>query len=466
MKQVLITIILWYLRVLAQLALIIHRPYIIGIAGSAGKSSARNAVYAVLQDSVAVKAIDGNSETGIPLGLLGLKPHGYRMKEWVPVLLKAPFCLQYLSGTSHIVVEMGIDDPYPPKNMEYLLSFMRPDLAVSLNVSATHTLQFEQILPRKKMSDTEKKEYLLQAIADEDTKIITKSGCHIAIYNQDDRYITQSLAGFLSRHSIQTFTFGSKKTAHISYGEYDPTLKGTRFSYHLRYGGAQESIEITLSDFLLPKVYQETIASAILSGFALGIPLQQIKDSLEKNFTLPKGRSSLLQGRNDTTIIDSTYNSSRRSVVSFLELVALLKKKTGKKVVFLCGDMNELGTESASEHTALLDPIKKVVDYLYCVGPETQKYIFHPLNSDMQSISSVQWFETARTAGAYLSKHLPEDTIVLAKGSQNRVFLEEAVKELILNSSDKKKLCRQEPYWMDIKNSYFNKQEKNISKNT
>jgi len=72
----------------------------------------------------------GNSETGIPLGILGLKPKTYSKIEWLKLCAAAPANINYLEGTKYLIAEMGIDEPEPPKNMEYLLTILKPDIAV------------------------------------------------------------------------------------------------------------------------------------------------------------------------------------------------------------------------------------------------------------------------------------------------------------------------------------------------
>lgn len=449
MKKICVALILLYLKTLARITLKVHKPYIIGIAGSAGKSSCRNAVYAVLQDHLSVKKIHGNSETGIPLGLLGFRPDGYTWKDWIIILLKAPFGIHFLNNTKYIVVEMGIDEPYPPKNMEYLLSFMRPHIAISLNVSSTHTQQFEKVLPHNTMNEKERNEYLMKAIAREDTKIITQSNCLIGIYNADDLYVTSAIDEQLLNQP-ELYTFGKEKSNTIWYGDYGVHNHKSVFHFDLH----NEKITCNFQNYLLPEVYTETFAAAILVGHILKIPLISITDSLTKNFRLPAGRASFFDGKNNSLIIDSTYNSSRRSVLSFLDLVHQLKKDTKRPVFFLCGDMNELGNESKIEHEALLDPIAATVDYLYCVGPETKKYIY-PHFVENKKLKEVQWFETALHAANFFKDSAPHSAIILAKGSQNRVFLEETIKELLQDSKDLEKLCRQEEYWMEIKRKYF-----------
>src|SRR6185295_19016849 len=89
-------LILWYLKWLAKLALAIHRPTIIGIAGSVGKSSTKQALFAMLKEYRPTDYTIGNSETGVPLGILGLDSEDYSVLNWVKVLLKCPLHIFHL----------------------------------------------------------------------------------------------------------------------------------------------------------------------------------------------------------------------------------------------------------------------------------------------------------------------------------------------------------------------------------
>ena len=83
MKQFVEQCILWYLRVWARIALRCTSATIIGIAGSAGKSSCKYALKAALHGYGNVLALDGNSETGIPLSILGIAPRGFSAMHWL-----------------------------------------------------------------------------------------------------------------------------------------------------------------------------------------------------------------------------------------------------------------------------------------------------------------------------------------------------------------------------------------------
>lgn len=440
MKKLLSTFVLLYLRFFARLALIRHKPVIIGIAGSVGKSSTRNALEAVLSQHFSTKVVSGNSETGIPLGILGIKPAGFGIIDWLNMLLRVPGRTHELKGVSYLLVEMGIDDPFPPKNMEYLLTIVKPDIAIDLNATATHTMQFEKLLVGKHIENTN--EFLREKIADEDAKIITESGCELGIYNTDDFFVQQAITR-AQLPGVKLLTFGEKKNNSIVYGEYLIDLKKTVFT--LKYEA--EEITLSFSGVMLPKAYFSVFAPAVLVAKHLGLTSNQITKALESNFTLPKGRASFLAGVNDSVIIDSSYNSSKAAVVEFLAMCKQLKEKTKREVVFLMGDMRELGNEARKEHEELIPLIHEVCDYLYCVGPLTMEYILPHITIGKRGIKEAKWFENSVNAGKYLRDTMPEKAIVLVKGSQNTIFLEEGIKEFLADKKDMAKLCRQERYW-------------------
>lgn len=445
MKRFLTSQILSYFRSFARKALNKHQPTTIGIAGSVGKSSTRNAIEAILKDYFPTKSV-GNSETGIPLGILGMKPENYTKLDWAKMLIKSPFNLNYLEGTKYLIAEMGIDEPDAPKNMEYLLTILKPHIAVSLNVSATHSLQFDKTVTDKSLSPDERLKEIVKNIAQEDTKMITKSQCTIGIYNADDEYVVGQIKD-KTPTSTKLLSFGSKSSYDISYGLYKVSLKGTSFNFYLKTDDKREELTIHFASYILPREYREVFAASILVGLQTGLTIEQIKTSLEKNYVLPKGRSSLFSGINNTTIIDSTYNASKASITAFLELVDTLKKETDRPVTLLLGDMRELGKESKIEHEEVATKLMGIVDYLYLVGPLTREYVLPVVQLQESLFKEIRWFDTSTRAGEFMKENLLKDSIVLAKGSQNTIFLEEAVKQILENKSDQKNLCRQEEFW-------------------
>lgn len=455
MKNLLVWSVLYYLRFWARLALVIHKPFVIGIAGSVGKSSTRNALYAALKDHFRTKVVAGNSETGVPFGILGLPIEGFDKKNWVNALLKAPFGITNLKKVQYLIVEMGIDDPDPPKNMSYLLTIVKPDMAIDLNATATHTAQFEKLLTKRYRNSLE---FLMQKIAEEDSKIITNGYTKLGIYNSDDKLLSKCIEKNSNRGIVTLLTFGKGDNNTITSKGYEITSRRTKYTFLVDSKNGRKVFDLTFPNMILPPASAEGFSAVILACKSIGLTYAQIKESLEKNFTLPKGRSTILTGIKDSILIDSSYNSSKSTVLSFLKLIKDLKDKTKRPTVFLMGDMRELGNEAKREHEEVAHEIAKVVDYLYCVGPLTQEYVVPVVRSYLgrrNRIKQVVWYKNAVQAGLHLKDELPKQSIVLIKGSQNTLYLEEAIKFLLENSSDSKFLTRQEPYWQKVKQKFF-----------
>jgi hypothetical protein len=68
---------------------------------------------------------------------------------------------------------------------------------------------------------------------------------------------------------------------------------------------------------------------------------------------------------------------------------------------------------------------------------------------------NVKRCESPYEAGEFIKSVLQEGAVVLIKGSQNRVFAEEAIKTLLQDPQDATKLVRQAKNWMAIKRKQF-----------
>ncbi|MBI5127020.1 hypothetical protein HZA76_01015 [Candidatus Roizmanbacteria bacterium] len=435
------TLVLYYLRFFARVSLFLHKPKIIGITGSVGKSSTRNAVFAMMKDYFKVKVVkEGNSETGIPLGILGISPGHYRLLDWLRVMISAPFKLNNLKKIDYLIVEMGIDSPLPPKNMDYLLTIVKPDISVVLNVYPVHTMQFDELF-QKDLSGEKRLEYIVKRIAKEKLKIINKANPGVGIYNEN---LKPQIAN-LKNKTINTklISFGKSDEADIKFLNYQVDLKKTSFKYLLTE--ENDELEISIKNFVLPKGYLEVFAATISIGKNLGLTDKQIIKGLSDNFSVPSSRGSIFEGINSSIIIDSSYNASRASVMTFLEMTEELSEKENRPFILLLGDMRELGQEAEIEHEAVAKEIIALkADQVYCVGSNTKEYIKY-----------TKWFKTSVEAGDYLRKSLPYRSIILVKGSQNEIFLEEAVKKMLKNRSDERKLCRQNDFWLKKKADFF-----------
>ncbi len=445
MKKLVTTLVLSYIKFFAKIALFLNRPTLIGITGSGGKTSSRNAIYSILKDHKRTYMIrKGNSESGVPLGILGLHVESigfnsmYRsLKDWARIAIQAPMSIFFLKKYAYLIIEMGIDDPHPPRNMSYLLSIVKPHIAVILNAFPAHAEQFETVV-----SPPITDEKISAAIAHEKCKMITENNqCRFVVYNRDNAAVRDELQDVALPHA----TFGSSDEDTLRHAGYSVTLNKTTFTYI--YEGKKISLQIAHS--ALPDVFREIFASALLVGNHLGIDWETMIASLQKNYALEPGRNSVFEGAGNTTLIDSSYNGPSEGVRSMLALAVRLKETTKRPLAFIVGDMRELGSQSKEQHLSLIPLIDGHVDYLYTVGPLTHKYIYTHLKNN-RGFKDIRSFESSHEVGQYLKKNVPKNAIILIKGSQS-MFLEEAIKYLLHDVKDAQLLPRQEAYWLQKK---------------
>jgi len=391
MKQKISLLFLGYLRFFARLQLhkiklLNPKLKIVGITGSAGKTSTLLAAESALTPNFKVKTnYGGNSESGIPLNILGFKNPDFTLLSWLKIAFFAPFKLLTNWETYDVyLVEMGIDSPKSPKNMSYLLSIIKPDLGVFLNITPVHLENFSS----------------LDQIAQEKAKLVNSTAT--AIINKSDPL-------------VKKYTY-NKNTIPI------------------------KAVKIDIPNFVLPGIYDISLGAALAIAKYFNLDNSTSINNIKNNFRLPPGRSSILKGINNSIIIDSSYNSSP---LATSEMLSFLASYPSPKIAVL-GDMRELGAASKISHQNLYQTALNSADIIISVGPECSRYFGSKAKKFMF------WWQ----ASDYLKNNLPQNATILVKGSQNAIFLEELIKELLKNKSDISKLCRQSKYWLKIKTKF------------
>ena len=132
MKKILKNIVQYYLKMLTKFTLWRHRPLVVAIAGTTGKTFTKEAILEELRKdqsfSVRGNPKSFNTEIGLPLAVLFL-PSGYRsFFRWTNILTMGT-CLSLLGRKfpKVLVLEMGVDRK---GDMCYLLSLVKPKVAI------------------------------------------------------------------------------------------------------------------------------------------------------------------------------------------------------------------------------------------------------------------------------------------------------------------------------------------------
>lgn len=457
MKAFFAPLILAYLRFFAKLQLQKNAgAKIIGITGSAGKTGCQTAVVAALGKKIKVKSSrKANSESGIPLDILGLSVKDYSLLDWSRLILLAPF--QLLTNWRHFdayVVEMGIDSPFPPKNMSHLLTIIQPNIGIFLNAKALHSEAFDQLVTAD--SATERDNKITDLIAAEKGKLIQSLAPNgLAIVNRDDARVWQ----LSQKIKAKVLSFSTKQvSADLLLTDWSIALTGTRFVFKINLPQSKDNLELNFKHKLIAHHYAQALSSAILLALELGLSPQEIKVNLEKNWQLEPGRSTLIAGYNNSYLLDSSYNAS--GMLEMIELSAQLAKNEPKitRSLAILGDMRELGQEADSAHRAVAELAAKNFEIVYLVGPLMHQFALPILqkavDKGLGKIKSVKSFVDSATAGRELVSEIKAGDLILLKGSQNTIFIEKAVEILMAKPQTAKQiLCRQSDWWLKVKNS-------------
>jgi UDP-N-acetylmuramoyl-tripeptide--D-alanyl-D-alanine ligase len=355
-----------------------------------------------------------NSETGIPLDILGIEPKDYSTADWLRMALLCP--IRFLTNWQpyhKYIVEMGIDSPTLPKNMAYLLTIIRPRTAIFLNALATHT----EFFPGGVDQIAREKGRLIESLP--------KNG--LAILNADDTKVIS----YKNRAKAVVMTFG-KNGKDVRINDWQVDNHGTRFKFN--------QTDLELPGYILPNHFAMIFASALCIALDEDYTLEEGCQLLQKHFKLEPGRSSVIEGISGSMIIDSSYNASAGPTIDMLELLA---KVPGKRKLALLGDMRELGSQAKTEHERVVAEALTVCEEIFLVGPLMKKY-----GLPIETGKPVHWYENSRLAGGAIKPLLKTGDILLVKGSQNTIFLESAVEALMANPEEAEKLlCRRGEFW-------------------
>lgn len=445
------TLVLFLLRWAAKRKLQRIHPFIIAVTGSIGKSTCVSLLEGVISGFKKTRTTKkGNSESGLPLEILGIRNElsDYRFITWLRVLIHAVWIGAFGDSDTYevLIAELGIDSPYPPKNMSYLLSLVGdPDIAIVTSIAPVHTEQFTDGL-----SDNEKtnEDLILSRIAKEKMLLahaVPKQG--YAILAADSSYIMNE-AKTITAHIISV---GSKKNASYRLEHITSTLhKGSAISFVHE----KETYDMHLPHMVVFPENASIMVSVIAAATVMHIPVRQSIATIEKISRLPPGRFSILRGKKETTIIDGSYNASPDSVKASLSFLQSIAMKKGRRIAVL-GDMRELGPLTEKKHKEIALLAAQSADIIICVGQMMRRFAVPELIRAGFDTSKLEVYETAFGVGASLASMLRQGDVILVKGSQNTIFLETVVKELLHNATDVHLLCRQSAYWQDIRDSFF-----------
>lgn len=400
-----------------------HKPFVVWITWSVGKTSATNFVYQLLKEKYWEKVYKSpynyNWEFWLPLTILQQKTWWSNPFLWLLIFIKSIFVIFWKKYPSILILEYWIDHVW---EMDYMMDIVNPNISVLLNISENHIMQLKT----------------LENIKNEKLKIIWKNSK--VIFNLDDDNFKN-----LDWFSYWIYSKANLKVKNIHSWVW-------KLSFDLNYLGKEyKNLEFNLIwEF---QIYN--ILSMFWVWIHLWLKIEEII-KLSKNIYAPEGRWTILHWINNSIIIDWSYNWWLKSIIEWIRYLENIEEKYSK--IAILWDMRELWSKTKEFHIKILDKLlNSNIDYIILVWEEFKKYCFIDLLSKFWENRVFHFFDSRKAWKKVnnILKSQNKESVIFVKWSQNTIFLEESIKEFCLEK-EKTKLVRQWKNWEKIKNKFYN----------
>ena len=339
---------------------------LVGVAGSNGKTTAKEMTASILAQAGECLATRGNlnNHIGVPLTLMRLTP-----------------------GHRFAVIEMGANRA---GEVAALVALARPSIGLITNAGAEHLEGFGT----------------LEGVARAEGEMVAGlTPAATAVINADDEFVSLWRGSTPAR----VVTFGVRQRADFTATDVRASVGAHGFRTHFRLSAPQGSAAIELSLGGAHNVANALAAAA--AAAAAGATLEHIAAGLAAVRAVP-GRLQFKQSASGAWLIDDSYNANPSSMRAAIEVLATL---SGRKWLVL-GDMGELGAFAADAHTDIGEFARaQGIERLYATGPLMQRAV--------ESFGAgARWYGAAAELTAALHEALRDagpEVRLLVKGSRS-----------------------------------------------
>ena len=336
---------------------------VVAVTGSVGKSTTKEMIACVLDGTYRVgkTPANHNNDIGMPMALLAMP-----------------------EDTEVAVLEMGMNHF---REIAYLASIGRPDVAVITNIGTMHIehLGSMQGILQAKLE-------ILEGMP-ENGRIIL---------NGDDQLLW-------NRHKlypVHTRYFGIQNPECDVLGS-DISQQDGILSFQVHSGSLTFPAELSLEG----EHYVPDALAAISVGLEMGVDAAKIQERLSR-FRNMAGRQEILEIRG-CTVIKDCYNAGPESMAAALNV---LGHKPGRHIAVL-GDMLELGVCTQAEHYRIGRIAAEKADVLMAYGPNAPRVIGGAITGGMNDRCAKAYDDQKKLAEALGRIARPGD-VILVKGSR------------------------------------------------
>lgn len=350
---------------------------VVGITGSAGKTTTKDLVAAVLETQGATVKPQGsyNGEVGLPLTV-------FEMTE----------------DTRYLVAEMGATHV---GNITYLADIVRPDVGVVLMVGTAHVGEFggvENIVATKGE--------LVEALSPQGT----------AVLNADDGAVW----GMRERTSAAVLPFGESE--HAAGGVRALQIRTDEQGHPLlTLAVGEEGRSIELRSGLIGRHHASNVMAAVAACLALGVDLDTIVTTLQDRGPGSRHRMERTERPDGVSVINDAYNANPESMLAALQTLAALGRPdelgNSRRTWAVLGEMLDLGDERVAEHDRLGRLVVRMnIDKTLVVGLGA-KPAYNAAVMEGSWGDEASYVESLEEAREFLAQRLLPGDIVLFKSS-------------------------------------------------
>ncbi|MDQ5930481.1 MAG: hypothetical protein QG594_2269 [Bacteroidota bacterium] len=418
-------IIMVLLRLVSQAILWRHKPIVIAITGSVGKTMTKDIIAHGLSSvaDVGKSQKNFNTDFGVPLSIIGGENPRGKVLAWFNVIIQG--LIVFIKSDYHKVLVLEVGTRFPG-DIKRIAKWLKPNISIITHIPEVpvHIEFFES----------------RQHIVDEKSMLAkyTRVGGTI-ILNRDSEYVYQIAQN--SNHPICSIGFNAGSDIRagnikriIIHGEY-----GMQFTVSCKNG----IFPVTVPGFVANhQIYGVLFALAVAE--ILGYDMERVANSMQ---TLPAtpGRLRPLVGINNTLLLDDSYNASPAAMEAAIETLQLIDVP-GNKIAVL-GDMFDLGKMTMDIHTGIGAILKDSTDYAFLVGPRME-YAYNSAIKSKYPKTKIFHVEKPIDVLPLLIRVIKPGDAILVKGSQG-IRMERLVAELIEDKANIKNLiARQDEEWL------------------
>lgn len=345
---------------------------VIGVTGSAGKTTTKEAIAHVLATKYKVQKSEGNfnNHIGLPLQLLRIQPE-----------------------TEIYVSEMGMNHA---GEITELAKIAEPDMGVVTIVAPVHLEFFDSIAGIARA-----KKELVDALP--------KDG--VAVLNKDDEFVARFNEGRIGR----AVYFGVQHAADFrATNVVEHGAAGSEFDVEHR----GEKVHVRLPLVGKHNVYNGLVGIAV--GVEHGISLGEAAEALSS--LVPSDKRGQIINIGGATVINDCYNSNPKALQSMVDALMAIP---AKRHIVVAGEMLELGPAGEELHREC----GRYMAYRRVTQLVGVRGLAKPMvEAARESGLTAEFVETPEEAGAWLKENAGEGDAVLLKASRG-VKLEKAIEE-------------------------------------